>query len=219
MSSTGTNNKDDEDAESIDSQLQELIQGTETLTYGSDVFHDAPLPSDEETSLEATVNSIQIPSSSSSIQQSQIPETPLNTVSGSIPQKVTLLKDDAGNSYLLHPNGFVSPLSIVSARPIKPKVAKKKHRPQPFFHMPVPITKHTSADQLLKYHANVLESVHFNEIMDKETSSRYGEWDTSSNVLHSATNSSKSSGRSSTRGTNSLEKGSPKIEPRPSSSN
>ncbi|ABN65757.2 predicted protein [Scheffersomyces stipitis CBS 6054] len=193
-----------DDNESIDPRLRDLVLGTESLTYGDDVFHDAPEPAIENH------ESPQLNNEEERVQNEEpnpvppanLVQMPLNTIGADgkpvyiTPGRVTLLKDDSGNSYLLHPNGFVSP---VNAPKRKSERNKRKRKVPPFFHMPTPITKNTTAEELLRCHTNVLELVQFSEIMNKETSSRYGDLDTSSTVLHSATNSSKSSTRSSTR--------------------
>lgn len=82
---------------------------------------------------------------------------------------------------------------------------------QTFFHASIPITRKTSSQKLRQSHASLLDMIHFNDLMDKTTSSRYGvELDTSSNALNSA-NNSRGSKTSSSRTSSKMQ--SPQIPP------
>ncbi|ODV64760.1 hypothetical protein HYPBUDRAFT_151072 [Hyphopichia burtonii NRRL Y-1933] len=77
--------------------------------------------------------------------------------------------------------------------PALPAPFPTKHRTKkPFVHMH-PITYTNS--EMLRSHTEMLDALKFNRLMDTSTSSRYGDLDTSTAILHSA-NSSRGSGSS-----------------------
>ncbi|CAK7909689.1 hypothetical protein CAAN1_24S00122 [[Candida] anglica] len=170
---------DDSIEETIDPSLQELVSGTEELTYGEEIqmkeeFHDA-LESDDLN--EATPSDLPI---TASVQTSP-PQM----------QGITPIVLPNGGIYYPPPGGSSN-------------VIKKAERS--FYHSPKLINKNSSTKQLYESHTQLMESVQFNSFIEKSTGSRYGQFDTSSVILKSAGNSSKGSKISTpSRGSSRLE--------------
>lgn len=81
-----------------------------------------------------------------------------------------------------------------------PPLINPRKRP-PFFRASAPTTRKTSSQKLRQSHANLLEMIHFDSLMDKTTSNRYGaDYDTSSTALNTANSrGSRDSSRASSK--------------------
>ncbi|KAI5965386.1 uncharacterized protein KGF55_001607 [Candida pseudojiufengensis] len=105
------------DADSVDSEVKELIKGRESLTFGPDVYPTNESNKQQQTTGSTTSEESNLASSTMSSTASSLNHVhtahhlhqPPNT-----PAAMSKLTDQFGNVYILHPNGFVTPIRPIS---------------------------------------------------------------------------------------------------------
>lgn len=180
---------EEDETSSVDSDLQELISGTEHLTYGEYEDAKSSLP------LQQPPPPPPIPPIPVAAHTSPYPYGP--GPYGSTPE--------LPQQFLQHPMyGYPFPyppqhpfmMSQSKYPPPRPPPGQLPDYPYEPHHVkkkvynpPFPIGKHTNAHYLLQSHTEVLDAVKFDGLMNNTTSSRYGDLDTTTVVLNSANNS------------------------------
>jgi hypothetical protein len=166
--------------------LQELITGTEEMTY-PDEFYDC---------------------ASQSVATISKHTQPVMEARGEVSEMVVAM--GAGSVQSITPNGsFHPPQSdldpLQSGQPpqieserfgtLPPSASQPllKAKRKGYHRRPIPITKNSTTKQLYESHTRLMEAVQFNSFMEKSTSSRYGALDTTVAIMNSASNSSKGS--------------------------
>lgn len=168
--------------------LQELISGTEEMTY-PDEFYDCasqsatPIPKQTQPSdLMGTrdrVSEMDVALGACSV--------PSITPTGSFHPALS----DLGPLQSSQPPQIGSEHS--GAIPLSNSQALPKTKRKDYHRRPIPITKNSTTKQLYESHTRLIEAVQFNSFMGKSTSSRYGALDTTVAIMNSASNSSKGS--------------------------
>lgn len=204
-------------AESVCSSIDELVAGTEYYTY-SDEFYDANQnlprkPVNGEVISENPELYYDVHSQSNVYQHTGPfhnanccrPQTPygypcdytypgnnFNSISYShIPNTATyqMGANYSTNRYnLAHANASHSSTSVTDHSNYLNN-SGTLYKGQSFHHVSQDMAKKTSSQKLRESHANLLEMIQFDNLMDKTTSNRYGgDLDTSSTVLHETSN-------------------------------
>lgn len=185
-------NEDEFEVSSVDSSLQELISGTEHLTYG-ETFEDAKSSLPEPAPPPAPPAPV-LPAPQQFPGYPYYPEQPQPGFQHPMygypfPYPAPLYP------FMMPQPKFPMPRQVPGQYPYfanpgdpttynAPPVAKKKT-----YHPSIPIGKHTNPQYLLQSHTEVLDAVKFDGLMNTTTSSRYGDLDTTTVVLNSANNS------------------------------
>lgn len=89
--------------------------------------------------------------------------------------------DSDNKMYIIDTQGHAVPVTV--SETAHPRRQKK------FYHQPIPSGMHTRPEVLLRQHAEMMDSVHYDVFMDLATSGRFGKWDTTLSIHNSANNS------------------------------
>lgn len=155
--------------EVVDALLQELMVGREELTYG--VYDADHIKNTEIFEMEPTQPK------SPKVQLASPPLLPLAVYPPAYPTQV---RDSQGNSFILHPNGVITP---IESQPLSPPPPPP---PKPFSHVALASNRNTSSQRLRQSQANLLNVVHFQGIIEM-SSSRYGDLDSSTSLVNNST--------------------------------
>lgn len=81
--------------------------------------------------------------------------------------------DINNKSYIVDVHGHAVPVLVESS---------KLSATSKFYHQPIPTNEHTPPRKLFQLHAELLQSIDYDWVMDISTSNRFGKWDTTLSI-------------------------------------